>query len=162
MFYGGKSQQALQFDGFLPIWPSQRQAQSGSSLSKVKVMAPDHLRRGWGGGHRSPSFLGFSRSPDPTQATRSYRFALPKRVLPDNTFITECGLSFALRQRCELAFAGSPGEGPGCPAGLKTVASPGPPARPSGPQPPMATHLVKASPRSITTAVFSPPLPRPS
>lgn len=25
-----------------------------------------------------------------------------------------------------------------------------------------ATHLVKASPRSITTAVFSPPLPRPS
>lgn len=26
----------------------------------------------------------------------------------------------------------------------------------------MATHLVKASPRSITTAVFSPPLPRPS
>lgn len=26
----------------------------------------------------------------------------------------------------------------------------------------VATHLVKASPRSITTAVFSPPLPRPS
>lgn len=122
-----------------------RKPTPGASLSNPAAMAPDHLRRGGRG--RLPKLPGPLGPPDRPESPPRRHPVTEDRASPRGN---EGG-----GRRGKVPAAQPRGPTPGCRAAATRP--------PLGPRShPTATHLVKASPRSITTAVFSPPLPRPS